>query len=241
MASAEEKPGAVANERGDVLEVPQKNGRVALMLRIAAAIACPPLLVFANLMAGANLLYAVALAYVPVAAGWIGLISRPVLDAAMGRDGPRYEFSGKGAMLASVLVFFVLLVFAPRHADRSTLTALFFASSLLFYGIGKCGCLFLGCCRALDVRAAAPPLPAIEAACAFALCAAALLGVAASHGARVYLFAAIVAGLFALRVYSRVARGARVLASLVQLDSLLLAALLACTIAAAIIPIGLSR
>lgn len=228
----DEVAASAADEDRHVLEV-SPNGHRARALRVAAALVVPPLIAIANNAVCSQPWYAVLLAYAPVAGGWIGLISRPVFDAVLEREGPRYEFSGKGAIAGSVAAFFAALLFAPKHADRSTLLALFVASALLYYAIGKGGCLFLGCCRASSGRAAAMPLPAIEAASAFVICTIALLAAVLTHSARMDLLAVICAAVLALRVYSRVARGARVGESLVKLDSIALALLVGGTAAAA--------
>lgn len=203
------------------------------MLRVVAALVVPPLVAIANNAVCSQPWYAVLLAYAPVAGGWIGLISRPIYDAMLQREQPRYEFSGKGAIAGSVAAFFAVLLFAPKHADRSTLLALFVASALFYYAVGKCGCLFLGCCRASSGRAAALPLPAIEAASAIVICTIALLAAAVTHSARMDLLEVVFAAVLALRVYSRVARGSRVGESLVKLDSICLALLLGGTMVVA--------
>lgn len=210
------------------------NGHLARTLRIAAAIACPPALAIAYDAYCANVWYALLLAYAPMAGGAIGLMSRPVLDAAKGRGDPRYEFSGKGAIAGAVAVFLIVLAFAASHVDRSALTAIFAGSGLLYYAVGKCGCYFLGCCRAVEARAIGIPLPLVEAACAALLAIGAFASTAASPPVRVDAFATIVAALLAVRVYSRVARGAAPATALKQLDSLLLIALFAYTIAASL-------
>lgn len=199
-----------------------QNGRTARRLRIAAVIACPPLFVLANAAVCSNVGYAIALAYAPVLGGGIGLMSRPVLDAAFGRESERYEFSGKGAIIGAAGAFLATLAFAPQNVDRSTLITLFIAAGLLYYAIGKAGCLCLGCCRAIEARALDVPLPLIECVWSLTLCVVALAAALASHAQRVRLFPAIIAALLALRVYSRVARGAHLRDSLTQVDSSLL-------------------
>lgn len=214
-----------------MLEV-ARNGRLALALRIAAAVICPPLLACAYYVAHAGIWYALLLAYAPTAAGALGLMSRPVLDAALQRRAPRYEFSGKGAIAGSTAAFLLVVAFAPQHVDRTVLSALFVASGLVYYAVGKCGCYFLGCCRAVETRAVGVPLPLIETLGSLALAIVALAAAAAPFGARLTLLACVVAGMLVLRLYSRYARGATVFASLRQLDSLVLSSLLACTLVA---------
>jgi hypothetical protein len=216
-----EKVRRVSDEGRQVLES-WRGGRIARALRIAAMIVCPPLLVLANVAVCSNVWYCVLLAYAPIAGGWIGLISRPVLDAVRDRAQPRYEFSGKGFIVGSVTAFLMVLAFAPQRVDRSALFALFLAGAQFYYAIGKGGCMFLGCCQAVASRAIRVPLPAIEAAWALTLCVAAFVTAFEPHNVRMQAIPTIVALLLALRVYSRWARGARLAAALMQLDSLLL-------------------
>ena len=207
------------------------DGRMARVTRLAALLFTPPLLAFAYIHYCKQTPYGIALAYVPVLFGGIGLVARSAIDAAAGRRNPRYEFSGKGAGIGAAASFFLLLAFAPPGADRTALVALFFASSTFYYAVGKVGCLFLGCCRAaLPGRL---PLPAIEAIGSLALSSAALATLYATAPARLALLAAIVAGTLALRLFSRCARGSRLRGALGELDSIALGALACCTAAIA--------
>jgi hypothetical protein len=160
--------------------------------------------------------------------GWIGLLSRPVLDALQDRDRPRYEFSGKGAILGSVSSFLVVFAFAPMRTDRSALVLIFIAGAMFYYAIGKCGCLFLGCCRAAESRTLRAALPLVEVAWALVLCAIALLALPVPL-VRMPLIPAIAAAALALRVYSRWARGSGLAASLMKLDSVALECFIAFT------------
>ncbi len=207
------------------------DGRVARLTRLAALLFTPPLLAFAYVHYCENTLYGIALAYVPVLFGSIGLVARSTIDAAAGRTNPRYEFSGKGAVLGSGASFLLLLFVAPQGADRTALLALFLASITFYYGVGKLGCLFLGCCRAAVPGRAS--LPTIEALWSLALSIAALATLYEAAGFRLPMFAAIVLGFLALRVFSRCARGSRLRSALGQFDSIALGALACCMAAIA--------
>lgn len=204
-------------------------GRVARLIRVGALVMCPPVLAYAYDLYCANILYGIVLAYAPILFGCIGLIARPVLDAAADRANPRYEFSGKGAILGSCVSFFPALVFAPQQVDRTALVALFLASSAFYYALGKIGCLFLGCCRA--IVPARLPLPAIEAACSLGWSLVALGTLPEMPAFRLLTFAAVAVGFLALRVYSRCARGSRARDALGQPDSIALGALACCAAA----------
>ena len=199
------------------------DGRFARISRLAVLIAYPPLLAFAYDRYCANTLYSIALAYVPVVFGGIGLVSRPVLDAAAGRTTPRDEFSGKGLLLGSFAAFFLLLIFAPQQIDRTALVALFLSSVAFYYAVGKAGCLALGCCRAVVPRRV--PLPAIEALWSFALALVALATLYEPTTLRLSTFAAVIAAFLALRLFSRRARGTRMRSALAKPDSIALGAL----------------
>lgn len=205
------------------------DGRFARLTRIAALIVAPPLLALAYDRICANALYSAALAYVPIIFGGIGLVARSTFDAVTDRANPRLEFSGKGAFVGSAASFFLLLVAAPQGADRTALVALFISSLAFYYAVGKAGCLFLGCCRA--VVPGRFPLPAIEALWSLAIGLAALATLYQTARLRLLAFAAIVACLLALRVFSRCRRGSNLRSALGQIDSLALAAL-ACVAAA---------
>ncbi|MGZ3499680.1 MAG: hypothetical protein ACXVAG_12505 [Vulcanimicrobiaceae bacterium] len=196
---------------------------------------CPPLLALAYDAVGAKLWCALALAYSPIAGGWIGLSSRPVFDAAADRANPRYEFSGKGAIVGASAAFLLAFLFVSPHADRTAVVALFFASSLFYYAIGKIGCFSLGCCRAAAPKTTHIPLPIIEAACSSAFSTALLVTLRGTPALRASTFAAVVVGFLALRIYSRCARGSSIRGALVQLDSLVLFVLMICVIVASII------
>lgn len=220
-------------------EVSQRGHTVAGMLRVATLIVFPPLLVAANAAVCSNTLFAVFLVYAPVVGGWLGLMSRPILDAAMDRDQTRVGFSGKGAIVGAVVAFLLVLVFTPKTVDRSTLVALFIASGLFYYTVGKLGCFFIGCCRAVESRTVQVPLPLIETTAALTLCIFSFVAATVPHSVRMDMFPLIVAGLLIQRIYSRVARGARLVRSLLQLDSLMLAILFLFAIAGMFI--GASR
>jgi hypothetical protein len=207
-----------------------QNGRVALIVRLAALILCPPLLAYAYGTICSNLWYGISLAYAPIAGGLIGLISRAMLDAAADRADPRYEFSGKGGIIGSSAAFFIAFAFAPKHADRIAILAIFFASSLFYYAIGKTGCLFLGCCRAMESRAARVPLPAIEAASSVALSIVAILTLLADTGLKLWSFPAIIAAFLVLRIFSRRTRGSSLRDAFAQPDSVALMVLACCAI-----------
>jgi hypothetical protein len=201
----------------------KRNSRAAPAIRITALLMCPPLLALAYACYCGALWYGMLLAYAPILGGWIGLTSRPVLDAAAQRANPRFEFSGKGFVLGSLCSFFIAFAFAPASADRTALVALFLASSLLYYALGKIGCLLLGCCRASDAPRSFMPLPMIEALWSGALAIAALLTLFGSATLRLWSFPLIAVGFLLLRIYSRNARGSRMRDALLQLDSIVLA------------------
>ena len=171
---------------------------------------------------------AVLLAYAPIVGGWIGLASRPVLQAAAQHVEPQYEFSGKGAILGSLAAFFLALAFTPAQADRTALVALFLASSSFYYALGKVGCLFIGCCPANSERRMLLPLPAIEAGSSSAIGIAALLTLFGTTTVRLWSFLTITGAFLLLRVVSRYARGSGLRGALRQLDSIALAAVACC-------------
>ena len=209
------------------------DGRVARRTRLAAILLCPPLLAFAYERYCANILWSLALAYVPLLFGSIGLIARSVLDAATERTDLRNEFSAKGALLGSAGSFFVLLLFIPHSVDRTALVAIFLASLLFYYAVGKIGCVFLGCCRA-----AVPwrlPLPTIEAICSLALSLAALATLYEASVPRLFSTAAILGCSLALRLFSRCMRGSSLGNALKQFDSIALGVLICGTAAIAVL------
>ncbi len=199
------------------------DGRAARLTRLTALIVYPPLVAFAYARYCANVPLGVALAYVPVLFGGIGLVARSAFDEATERTNRRDEFSAKGAVLGAAGSFFILLFFVPHGVDRTALVALFFASSFFYYAVGKLGCLFLGCCRA-----AVPghiSLPAIEATCSLSLGLLALASLYATATARLATVAAIATCFLALRVYSRRARGSTMRSALGELDTIALGVL----------------
>lgn len=207
------------------------DGRVARFLRVATLLGSPPLLAYAYSLLGASLWYGIILAYAPTIGAYVGVISRPVLDAAAGRADPRYEFSGNGLIIGATVPFLIALAFAPHNLDRTALLAPFLASVTLYYAIGKFGCLCIGCCRA--IVAPRLPLPTIEALCSLGLSAAALGTLREGVALRLLTIAAVFAAFLALRIFSRYARGDRVRDALLQPDSIALGTLAVVTVTAA--------
>jgi hypothetical protein len=198
------------------------NTRIAFVLRLVGFLVCSPLQAVAYVVVSHSLVYGVLLAYVPLAAGWFGLIHRPLRDALNDRETPLYEFSAKGAILGMAGTFALLLLFAPHGTDRSRLIVLFCVAGLVYYAIGKCGCIAIGCCRAERGIVAGIRLPLIEAVVSAVL--AVVLCIVSTASSRAYFATPVIIMLvFAgLRVASRIARGERGVAALRQFDSLAL-------------------
>ena len=208
--------------------MPVSASRVASSLRLVGVLICSPLQAVGSIAICGSLWYGLALAYVPVAAGWVGLAYRPILDVIADRDPPRYELSAKGAIVSAIGVFAVLLAIAPAHTDRTKLIALFLASGTLYYAFGKLGCIALGCCRATAPFALRIPLPEFEAAGSAIVSALVLASLYGTARLRVAMFLAVALAFGGLRILSRCARGARLQRALLQPDSLVITLVILC-------------
>ncbi|MBV8579860.1 MAG: hypothetical protein JOZ86_04425 [Candidatus Eremiobacteraeota bacterium] len=195
-------------------------GRIAVVVRIAGFLVCSPFQAFAYATMTGSIGYALVLAYIPAAAGFVGLASRPLSDVIANRERPRSELSGKGAIVGMVAVFAALLVFVPHDTDRTKLAAVFFAGALAYYALGKIGCVALGCCRAEAPFETYVSLPVLETVASLALGALALASLYATPRVRLIAFVVIALAFACLRVLSRCVRGASWPVALRQLDAL---------------------
>lgn len=181
---------------------------------------CAPLQAAGYIAVSHRAWYGLALCCVPIAAGWVGLLNRPVLDVIADRNPRRYELSAKGAILGATLTFALLLVLAPHGVDRTKLIAIFIACSTFFYAFGKLGCVAVGCCRATSTPSPRIPLPVIEVLGSAVVGLLAVASLSVPTTARLAVFVALALAFGALRVLSRRARGMESNHALAQPDSL---------------------